>query len=445
MLQKLLKLVCANNAQFTLLTPLPLIDGNTTRLFMHQSRIVITGLGLTSPNGNSLEEYRKNLLDGVAGIQTIDMRYMGKVPAGVCNFDPKKHQKRKELRVGTRAGSIAIYSAREAVANSGLDFENFDKSRIGVYVGTTEHGNVETENEVYNISKFDYDTRFWTHHHNPRTVANNPAGEITINMGITGPHYTIGAACAAGNAGLVQALQMLRLGEVDVALAGGVSESIQSFGIFAGFKSQGALGTHETDVNKTSRPFDKSRNGIVVSEGGCIYVLERLKDAQARGANIIAEIVGYCINSDASDYVLPNPERQAECMTKALKVAGMKPEDVDIVNTHATSTPMGDIQEIKAIKEIFGNSPTTYVNNTKSFIGHCMGAAGALELAGNLPSFDDNIIHPTINVEELDEECAMPNLVINEPRKVDAVKVILNNSFGMLGINSALIVKKFED
>ncbi len=413
--------------------------------FMHQSRIVITGLGLTSPNGNSLEEYRKNLLDGVAGIQMIDMRYMGKVPAGVCSFDPKKHQTRKELRVGTRAGSIAIYAAREAIENSGLDFENYDKSRIGVYVGTTEHGNVETENEVYNISKFDYDTRFWTHHHNPRTVANNPAGEITINMGITGPHYTIGAACAAGNAGLVQALQMLRLGEVDLALAGGVSESIQSFGIFAGFKSQGALGTHESDVNKTSRPFDKTRNGIVVSEGGAIYVLERLEDAQARGANIIAEIVGYCINSDASDYVLPNPERQAECMKKALKVAKMKPEDVDIVNTHATSTPMGDIQECKAIKEIFGHSPTTYVNNTKSFIGHAMGAAGALELAGNLPSFEDNIIHPTINVEELDEECAMPNLVINEPLKVDAVKVILNNSFGMLGINSALIVKKFED
>ncbi|MGJ8653678.1 MAG: beta-ketoacyl-[acyl-carrier-protein] synthase family protein [Opitutaceae bacterium] len=412
---------------------------------MHQSRIVITGLGLTSPNGNTLEEYRKNLLDGVAGIQMIDMRYMGKVPAGVCDYDPKKYQTRKELRVGTRAGSIAIYAAREAMADSGLDFENFDKSRIGVYVGTTEHGNVETENEVYNISKFDYDVRYWTHHHNPRTVANNPAGEITINMGITGPHYTIGAACAAGNAGLVQALQMLRLGEVDVALAGGVSESIQSFGIFAGFKSQGALGTHETDVNKTSRPFDKTRNGIVVSEGGAIYVLERLEDAQARGADIIAEIVGYHINSDAGDYVLPNPERQAECMHAALKRAGMTPDDVDIVNTHATSTPMGDIQECKAIKAVFGNSPTTYINNTKSFIGHAMGAAGALELAGNLPSFKDNIIHPTINVEELDEECAIPNLVINEPLKVDAVKVILNNSFGMLGINSALIVKKFED
>jgi len=412
---------------------------------MHKSRIVITGVGLTSPNGNTLEEYRKNLLAGVAGVQIIDMRYMGKVPAGVCNFDPKKYQTRKELRVGTRAGSIAVYSAHEAINNSGLDFENFDKSRIGVYVGTTEHGNVETENEVYNISKFDYDTRFWTHHHNPRTVANNPAGEITINMGITGPHYTIGAACAAGNAGLIQALQMLRLGEVDVALAGGVSESIQSFGIFAGFKSQGALGTHETDPNKTSRPFDKTRDGIVVSEGGAIYVLERLEDAQARGANIIAEIVGYRINSDAGDYVLPDPVRQAECMHAALKVAGMEPGDVDIVNTHATSTPMGDIQECQAIREVFSDCPTTYINNTKSYIGHCMGAAGALELAGNLPSFKDNIIHPTINVEDLDPECALPNLVINEPLKVDAVKVILNNSFGMLGINSALIVRKFED
>jgi 3-oxoacyl-[acyl-carrier-protein] synthase II len=412
---------------------------------MHQSRIVITGVGLTSPNGNTLEEYRKNLLAGVAGVQIIDIRYMGKVPAGVCNFDPKKYQTRKELRVGTRAGSIAVYSAHEAINDSGLDFENFDKSRIGVYVGTTEHGNVETENEVYNISKFDYDTRFWTHHHNPRTVANNPAGEITINMGITGPHYTIGAACAAGNAGLIQALQMLRLGEVDVALAGGVSESIQSFGIFAGFKSQGALGTYETDPNKTSRPFDKTRDGIVVSEGGAIYVLERLEDAQARGANIIAEIVGYRINSDAGDYVLPDPVRQAECMHAALKVAGMEPGEVDIVNTHATSTPMGDIQECKAIREVFADCPTTYINNTKSYIGHCMGAAGALELAGNLPSFKDNIIHPTINVEDLDPECALPNLVINEPLKVDAVKVILNNSFGMLGINSALIVRKFED
>ncbi|MEC8649399.1 MAG: beta-ketoacyl-[acyl-carrier-protein] synthase family protein [Verrucomicrobiota bacterium] len=408
------------------------------------SRIVITGVGLTSPNGNTLEEYRNNLLGGIAGVQLIDMRYMGKVPAGVCSFDTKKYQSRKELRVGTRAGSIAIYAAHEAILNAGIALELIDKTRVGVYVGTTEHGNVETENEVYNISKFDYDTRYWTHHHNPRTVANNPAGEITINMGITGPHYTIGAACAAGNAGLIQAVQMLRLGEVDLALAGGVSESIQSFGIFAGFKSQGALGSHD-DVSKASRPFDKSRNGIVVSEGGAIYTLERLEDAQARNATILGEIIGYRINSDASDYVLPNPERQAECMHAALKNAGLSANDVDLVNTHATSTPQGDIQECKAIETVFGSSQKTYINNTKSFIGHAMGAAGALELAGNLPSFQDNIIHPTINIEELDSECALKNLVINKPLKVDAVKVILNNSFGMLGINSALIVQKLEN
>ena len=410
---------------------------------MHSSRIVITGVGLTSPNGNSLQEFRQNLLEGIANIQMIDIRYMGDVPAGVCNFDAKKYQSRKELRVGTRAGSIAIYSSREAIASSQLDLDSIDKSRMGVYLGTTEHGNVETENEVYNISKFDYDTRYWTHHHNPRTVANNPAGEVTINMGITGPHYTIGAACAAGNAGIIQATQMLRLGEIDYALAGGVSESIQTFGIFAGFKSQGALAKHE-DPNMASRPFDIDRNGIVVAEGGCVYVLERLEDALNRNAPIIAEIIGYCMNSDASDYVLPNPERQAQCMKKAIESAGLNPKDIDLISTHATSTPQGDIQECKAIQEVFSESENTYVNNTKGFIGHAMGAAGALELAGNLPSFEDNTIHPTINVENLDEQCAVKNLVINKPITIDSVDVILNNSFGMLGINSALVLKKYN-
>ena len=409
---------------------------------MHPQRIVITGLGLTAPNGNSIIEYRQNLLNGISNIQMIDVRYMGNVPAGVCNFDKTRYQSRKELRVGTRAGSIAIYCAHEALKDSQLNFKKFNKNRIGVYIGTTEHGNVETENEVHNISKFNYDTRFWTHHHNPRTVANNPAGEVTINLGITGPHYTIGAACAAGNAGLIQAVQMLQLKEVDVALAGGVSESIQTFGIFAGFKSQGALAKHD-NPNLASRPFDVSRNGIVVAEGGCIYTLERLEDAKKRRAPILAEIIGYCMNSDASDYVLPNPKRQAECMEKALKSAKIKAKDVDIISTHATSTPQGDIQECNAIKKVFSNSKNTYINNTKGFIGHAMGAAGALELAGNLPSFNDNLIHATINIDELDKECSLKNLIINKSKKVDSVEIILNNSFGMLGINSALVLKKF--
>ncbi len=410
---------------------------------MESPRIVITGVGLTSPIGNNIQEFRKNLLAGKPNIQKIDMRYMGQVPAGVCDFDPLRYQKKKEVRIGTRAGSISIYCANEAVKSSGIDFESIDRSRVGIYVGVTEHGNVETENEIFNISKYDYDIKYWSHHHNPRTVANNPAGEISINMKITGPHYTIGAACAAGNAGLIQGLQMLMLNEVDVAIAGGVSESIHTFGIFAGFKSQGALAEHE-DTNKASRPFDSDRNGIVVSEGGALYTIERLEDAEKRGAPILGEIVGYCMNSDALDYVLPNPERQKECISKAIKKAGLTPQDIDIVNTHATSTPMGDIQECEALKEVFADCPQTHINNTKSFIGHAMGAAGSLELAGNIPFFEDKMVHPTINVENLDPKCDIPNLVLNKPVKAERAETILNNSFGMLGTNSVLILKKFK-
>ena len=411
---------------------------------MSHHRIVITGVGLTAPNGNTLEEYRANLLNKVSTIQNIETRYMGTVHAGVCDFDPLKYQTKKAVRIGTRAGSVGIYCANEAIQDSGIDWEEVDKSRVGVYVGTTEHGNVETENEIYNISQFDYDTRFWTHHHNPRTVANNPAGEITINLKISGPHYAIGAACAAGNAGVIQACQMLQLGEVDFALGGGVSESIHTFGIFAAFNSQNALAKHD-DPTQASRPFDMARNGIVVSEGGCLYTLERLDDAKARGANIIAEVTGWSINSDGTDYVLPNPERQAQCMRAALKRAGMEASDIQIVNTHATSTKQGDIQECEAIGEVFGKSDSTYINNTKSFIGHAMGAAGALELAGNLPAFRDKMVHSTINVDELDPQCNVGKLVIGEPVELDRVDVIFNNSFGMLGINSSLVVTRFQD
>ena len=409
----------------------------------NEARIVITGVGLTAPNGNNLAEFRNSLLTGKSGIQRFNVRYMGEVLAGVCHFDPLKYQKKKELRRGTRAGSVAIYCAQEAIADAKLDFASFDKSRIGVYVGITEHGNVDTEKQIYEIKQFDYDTTFVSHHYNPRIVANNPAGEVTLNMGITGPHYTLGAACAGGNIGLIQGLQMLLLGEVDLALAGGVSETIHAFGAFASFRSEGALASH-ADPEKACRPFDKNRNGVVVSEGGCIYVVERLSDALRRGARIYCEIAGYAINSDAFDFVLPNAQRQAECMKLALSKAGIAAGDIDIINTHATGTREGDAAECRAIREVFASHSNVYINNTKSYIGHTMGAAAALELAGNLPSFEDCIVHPTINVDQLDPECSFENLVINEPRKVDRVNYILNNSFGMLGINSVVIVKRFE-
>ena len=403
-------------------------------------RIVMTAVGLTSPNGNSLEAYRTSLLEGRSGVQPYEIRYVGKTLAGVCDFPATQYQSKKDVRRGTRAGSVGIWAANEAIARSGLDWANIDKSRVGIYIGVTEHGNVETENEIYQIKGFDYDTQYWSHHHNPRTVANNPAGEVALNLGVTGPHYTIGAACAAGNAGIIQGVQMLRLGDCDLAIAGGVSESIHTFGIFASFKSQGALATHD-DPSKASRPFDRDRNGIVVSEGACLYVLERLSDAKKRGAEILAEIVSYAINTDATDFVLPNPERQAECVELALKRAGLAADAIDIVSTHATGTSSGDSQECLALRRAFDSCESTYFNNTKSFIGHTMGAAGALELAGNLPSFKDNVVHATINLDNLDPECAIKGIVANEARKVDRVKYILNNSFGMLGINSVLIVR----
>ena len=407
-----------------------------------QDRIVITGIGLTSPNGNSLAEYRQNLLAGKSGVVNYETRYMGPVLAGVCNFDELRYQKKKDIRRGTRAGSIAVYCANEAVKNSGLDWPNVARDRVGVYIGITEHGNVETENEIYEISKFQYDTKVWSHHHNPRTVANNAAGEVTLNMGITGPHLTLGAACAAGNAGFIQAAQMLRLNEVDIAIAGGVSESIHTFGIFASFAAQGALATHE-DPTKACRPFDVNRNGIVVAEGGGICTVERLPDALARGATIYAEIIGYAMNSDAKDFVLPDANRQAECIQLALKRAKINADQVDIVSSHATATEQGDIEEASALRRIFTGT-NAVINNTKSFIGHAMGAAGALEMLGNLPSFDDAIAHATINLDDLDPRCDLPNLVINQPRELGQVRCILNNSFGMLGINSVVIIKKFE-
>lgn len=406
-------------------------------------RIVMTGIGLTAPNGNNLPEFRDALLACRSGVTHAEIRYMGKQVAGLCEFDEFKYQSKKLRRRGTRAGSISIYCANEAIADAGIDMNAVDKSMVGVYLGITEHGNVETEEEIYQMHQNNLDWKLWSPHHNPRTVANSPAGEVTLNLNITGPHYTLGSACAGGNVGIIQGVQQLLLGEVDLALAGGISESAQTFGIFAAFAAQGALAHHE-DPTQASRPLDKNRNGIAISEGGCIYVLERLSDAKARGAKIYAEIVGHAINSDATDFVNPNADRQVECMNKAIKRAGLTTSDIDIVNMHATGTGTGDINETRAVRTAFESSSKTYVNFTKGHIGHAMGAAGALELAGNIPSFDDGVVHPGMNVTELDPECAIPNLVINEPKLVGNINYILNNSFGMLGINSALIVKKYK-
>lgn len=406
--------------------------------------VVITGVGLTAPNGNNLTEFRAALLAQKSGLSHAEIRYMGKQVVGLCNFDECRYQKKKNLRRGTRAGSIAIYCANEAIVDAKISLDQIDRSRVGVFIGITEHGNVETENEVFELHQNNLDTKLWSPHHNPRTVANSPAGEVTINLNITGPHYTIGAACAGGNAGIIQGVQMLLLGEVDVALAGGVSESPQTFGIFAGFAAQGALAFDENPETAIA-PLDRKRKGTVISEGGCFYTLERKSHAVARGAKIYAEIAGYAMNSDANDYVNPHSGRQIECMQMATKRAGIEASDIDLVNMHATGTGAGDISEARAIREFFQFSNKTYVNFTKGHIGHAMGAAGALELAGNLPSFTDGVMHPSKNCDDLDPECAVERLVANSPIRNEKITYIMNNSFGMLGINSCVIVKKNKE
>lgn len=410
----------------------------------NRSRIVITGIGLTAPNGNNLQEFRSALLNQKSGITEENVRFLGNIPVGKCSFDEEKHQKKKMRKRGTRVGAISVYCAKEGLDDAGLELSKLDPARIGIYLGITEHGPVETEEELYQFYKNNNeDPKLWTHHHNPRTVANNPAGEVSLNLGITGPHYTIGAACAAGNMGVIQAAQMLQLHEVDVAISGGVSESSNSFGNHVSFMAQGALANNPEDQSMASRPLDKKRNGIVISEGGAVFILERLEDAVARGAKIYGEIAGYHINSDATDFVLPNPQRQLECMKEAIKKAGITKNEIDIVNLHATGTQMGDIQEMKGIIEMFADCPNTKINCTKGLIGHAMGAAGALELAGNIPSFMDNLVHPCHKIEELDPECAYDGLVLNKAETKE-VNYILNNSFGMLGINSVLIIKKYK-
>ncbi len=405
-------------------------------------RIVITGVGIVSPCGNSLIELRENILSKKTGIKFLQVPHVGNIPAGVCVFDELKfHTKKMRLR-GTRAGSISIYCAHEAINNSNIDWKSVDKERVGIFLGIAEHGSGENERELEDFFlQNNRNISLWSHQHNFKTVANSPTGEVSVNLKITGPHFTIGGACAAGNLGLIQGVQQILLGEVDYALAGGVSESTDAFGSFASFLSQGAL-AQNIEAEKACRPLDLNRNGLVISEGGGIFFLEKLSNAKKRNAKIFGEIVSYHYNSDAIDYLLPSFEREINCMENAIRKAGITPSDIDLVNLHATGTIAGDIQEAKAVRKVFENAPNTFINATKGFLGHAMGAASVIEIAANIPSFDDEMIHCSANVEDLDPECELKNFVFKDHKEKKDIQYILKNSFGMMGINSTIILKK---
>ena len=416
-----------------------------------ERRIVITGMGALSPLGNSVEETWEGMKNGRSGISTIegvDLRGNPVTIAGqVRNFDPTPYFNTdpKAIRRCDRFEQLAMAAAAMAIKDAGLDTaEGLDKTRVGVMIGSgigglAIHGdNVQTmlERGVRRVSPFCI----------PYMITNMAAGMVSIEYGFGGPNMSISTACATSNHSIGEAWRIMKFGDADVMICGGAEASIQPIGV-AGFANMKALSTRNDDPATASRPYDMDRDGFVMSEGAGVIVLEELEHAKARGAKILAELVGYGLSADAYHLTSPDPEGRgaARCMQMALDHAGLKPEDVDYINTHGTSTHLGDICETKAIKDTFGDYAKNglVVSSTKSMTGHLLGAAGGIELLACIKAIEENFVPPTINVFNQDPECDLdvcPN--VGRSMKVD---VALSNSFGFGGHNASLIVKRFAE
>ena len=397
--------------------------------------IAITAVGLTCPLGKTLEEFRSHVLENRCGLRKISLPHIGEVVAGTCDFNALLYQSGKELRHSTRGASIAIYCARQALERACL--RSFNPKRVGVYIGITEHGTVETEKQLSSLRAFSWDLNTFDPYQNLKTISNNPAGAVAGKLCLEGPAYTLGGACAAGLLGLIEGARALKLGECDFALCGGVSESTQSFLSFASFQSQGLL-SKQAEVQVACRPFDKNRSGLVVSEGGCLFVLEREKQARKRGGKVLGVLESYQVNSGGKHASVSHGPSQVRCMRSALKKAGLESGDIDWVNAHATGTKLGDLVEAESLWEVFGQAKVP-VNNLKSLIGHTMGASGALELAVNLPAFEDGIVHACCGLKTVDKLC--PPICLPRSSRKGPVTRLLKNAFGMWGIHACAIVK----
>ena len=399
-------------------------------------RIVITAVGLTSPLGNDLTALRHHSLEGQSGLVTVKLPHIGTVVAGKCHFDPLLYQTGKSLRHSTRAGSIAIYCACQALEKAHVKHPH--KKNIGTYIGITEHGIVNTEQQLATLQKFQYDLSVFDPYQNPKIISNNPSGSVALHLQLKGPAYTLGGACASGLLGIIEGARALQLNECDIALCGGVGESIQSFISFASFLAQGALSRH-TPPQEASRPFDAHRTGLVVSEGGCLLTLERESHARERQAPILGVLKSYHVSNGGTHLVMPDSQSQVDCMESTIQKAGLVPADIDFINTHATGTQAGDLIEASSIHRVFGVAhPQVPVNNLKGLMGHTMGASGALELVANLPSFQDGYIHPCTPLHTIDP--ALPPLhFLKTPQESHSMH-FLKNAFGMLGICTCVIV-----
>ena len=410
-------------------------------------RAVITGMGVITPIGNTLDEYCEGLLAGKSGIAQISLfdasQYPSRIAGEVKNFDPVKYMDRKRIPRMDRFAQFAIAAAVQAIEDSGLDISKEDPYRIGVVCGTGIGGLKTLEREVgvllskgpSRVSPFFI----------PMLITNISPGEIAIRYGFKGPNYSVSSACASSSHAIGDALRLIREGKADVIISGGSEAAITPIGL-AGFCSLKALSTRNDDPAHASRPFDKERDGFIMSEGAGILVIEELQHARARGARILAELAGYGATDDAYHITAPDPsgEAPADSMKIAIKDAGLNPDDIDYVNAHGTSTQLNDKSETLAIKKVFGeHAHKLAISSTKSMVGHMLGAAGAAEIIASILCMNKGMVHATVNYQVPDPDCDL-DYVPNNPRKME-VDTFISNSLGFGGHNATLVVRRYAE
>lgn len=415
---------------------------------MELKRVVVTGIGTINPLGNSIEEYFANLIKGESGAELITYfdtsKFKTKFACTVKNFDPNNHFDRKEVKKLDLYSQYALVAAEEAFVNSGLTAESYNPDRAGVIWGSGIGGIITFYQEVKGFVEGEGNPRF-NPFFIPKMIADIAAGHISMKYNFRGPNYCTVSACASSNHALIDAFTAIRLGRADIMITGGSEATLNEAGV-GGFNALQALSTRNDEYKTASRPFDSTRDGFVMGEGSGALVLEEFEHAIARGAKIYAEVVGGGMTADAYHMTAPHPEGLGACnsMRMALEDAGIEPEDIDYVNVHGTSTPLGDIAEIKAVKDVFGDhAKKLNISATKSMTGHLLGAAGAVEALACICAITKNIVPPTINNVNFDPELDPElNYTLNKAQERN-VNYALSNTFGFGGHNSSVILKKY--
>ena len=414
---------------------------------MKQRRVVITGIGTINPLGNSIEEYFTNLEKGVSGAGPIThfdaSNFKTKFACELKGYNPTDYFDRKELRKYDLFSQYALIAAEQAVKDSGLDLEKVDAERTGVIWGSGIGGLETFYLEVKGYVEGNFIPRY-SPFFIPKMIADLAAGHISMKYGFRGPNYFTVSACASSNHAMIDAMNYIRWGKADMILTGGSEAAVNPPGV-GGFNSMQALSTRNDDPQKASRPFDADRDGFVIGEGAGALLFEEYEHAVARGAKIYAEVAGGGMSADAYHLTAPHPEGigAKKAMLDAIEDAGLKVEDIDYINTHGTSTPVGDIAELKGLVATFGDHIyKVNISSTKSMTGHLLGAAGAIEALACVMALNKGIIPPTINLENLDPKIDPKlNLTANVAQKRD-VKCVLSNTFGFGGHNSSVVFKK---